>query len=433
MKDEMSRLPDGWQTVRLGDVCEKTKLVNPTKQPNDCFTYVDVSSVSNGSFQIVETSQVLGKDAPSRARKPIQTDDIIFATVRPTLKRVAIIPKELDGQVCSTGFCVVKTNKALLEPSFAYFYLLTEKVMQEVDALQKGATYPAINDSDLFDLLIPLPPLAEQRAIARALRSVQDAIEARRRETELERERKAALMQHLFTHGTRGEPTKQTEIGEMPESWGVVALENAFEFTKKPANIRYSDYERIPFVPMELIPQGSLIFNSFILKSNDELTSGTYFEPGDLLLAKITPSFENGKQGILDSLPTPFGIATTEIIPIKDKPEISSTFFLAYYLLRSDVRVMLASKMEGTTGRQRLSKSTVGDMRMPLPSYDEQMQVADVFRKSDSNVAALEREMRLLEELFRALLEELMTGRLSARGLIGMGESAMIAIPQAEV
>ena len=63
--------------------------------------------------------------------------------------------------------------------------------------------------------------LPEQRAIAHILRAVQAAREARQREVSLERERKAALMAHLFTHGTRGEPTKQTPIGEMPVSWEV--------------------------------------------------------------------------------------------------------------------------------------------------------------------------------------------------------------------
>ena len=70
----------------------------------------------------------------------------------------------------------------------------------------------------------PLPPLPEQHAIAHVLRAVQAAREARQREVSLERERKAALMAHLFTHGTRGEPTKQTPIGEMPVSWEVKAL-----------------------------------------------------------------------------------------------------------------------------------------------------------------------------------------------------------------
>ena len=81
-----------------------------------------------------------------------------------------------------------------------------------------------LSKSTLQNLEIYFPPFAEQRAIAHALRTMQEAKEARQRELALERERKAALMQHLFTHGTRNEPYKETEIGEIPESWKVVEL-----------------------------------------------------------------------------------------------------------------------------------------------------------------------------------------------------------------
>lgn len=220
------QLPSHWQVMKLGDACQKTTLTNPCKKPNDLFTYIDVSSVSNESYRITSIKEILGKEAPSRARKLVQKEDVIFATVRPTLKRVAMIPLELDGQVCSTGFCVLRVVPECLNATYLYFYLLTEKVYKRVELLQKGATYPAINDSDLCAELIYLPPLPEQRAIAHTLRTIQKAKEARQRELELERERKAALMQHFFTYGIRNEPTKQTEIGEIPESWQVVKLED---------------------------------------------------------------------------------------------------------------------------------------------------------------------------------------------------------------
>ena len=217
-------LPSDWKRERLEKLCLKTSQKDPRKDPETPFIYVDVSSISTQSFSIVEAKSLIGKNAPSRARKLIRKDDIIFATVRPTLKRVAIISDEFDNQICSTGYCVLRPNKMHLFPPFLYFQLLTEKTTNRVAALQKGATYPAISDSDLFSQLILLPPLPEQRAIARALRAVQAARETRLREIALERERKAALMEHLFTHGTRGEPTKMTEIGEMPESWEIVKL-----------------------------------------------------------------------------------------------------------------------------------------------------------------------------------------------------------------
>ena len=78
-----------WPLVRLGDVCESTSTINPTLQPNSIFLYVDISSVSNETLEIQETQELLGKDAPSRARKQIYSGDIIFATIRPTLQRIA--------------------------------------------------------------------------------------------------------------------------------------------------------------------------------------------------------------------------------------------------------------------------------------------------------------------------------------------------------
>lgn len=263
-----------------------------------------------------------------------------------------------------------------------------------------------------------MSPPPEQRAIAHVLQTIQEAKFTRQREIALESERKAALMDVLFSHGTKGEPRKQTEIGEIPESWEIVGLEKVAVFTKKPRDLRYSDYSEVPFVPMELIPIAKLFSQEFILKTNDELKSGTYFEPGDILLPKITPSFENGKQCIIKELPTPFGIATTEVIPIREIEGVSDISYLFYYLLLPNVRISLAGKMQGTTGRQRLSKDALVNLQIPLPPLPEQRAIANVFQAIDEKTAALEREVERLDELFHAMLDELMTGRRSAVPLI---------------
>ena len=109
--DEVFKGNNKWKETTIKEITENTKNVNPKKSPNVKFKYVDVSSVSNKEFKIFETHLLFGKDAPSRAKKNIITNDIIFATVRPTLKRIAIVPKELNNQVASTGYAVLRTNK----------------------------------------------------------------------------------------------------------------------------------------------------------------------------------------------------------------------------------------------------------------------------------------------------------------------------------
>jgi type I restriction enzyme S subunit len=111
-------IPKPWTESTIGNVVVKAKQRDPRKKPDEVFHYVDVSSVSNESFKIIGATPTLGLDAPSRARKAIETDDVLFATVRPTLKRIALVPSELDGEIASTGYCVLRCDKAKADPRF---------------------------------------------------------------------------------------------------------------------------------------------------------------------------------------------------------------------------------------------------------------------------------------------------------------------------
>ena len=129
--------------------------------------------------------------------------------------------------------------------------------------------------------------------------------------------------QDVLVEDVSTEKPARTAFTTAPADWRTVRLGEVFKFTAKPHGLKYANFERIPFVPMDAVPVGRMNFDQYILKAPSEVSSGTYFEPGDVLVAKITPSFENGKQGIIESLPTPFGIATTEVIPIKEVPGLS--------------------------------------------------------------------------------------------------------------
>lgn len=198
-------------------------------------------------------------------------------------------------------------------------------------------------------------------------------------------------------------------LSSLPDGWQVVQIKDVYRFTQKPRSLHYTDFEHIPFVPMDCVPLSELFINRFILKRPDELTSGTYFERGDFLLAKITPSFENGKQGFVENLPLSFGVATTEVIPIQEIEGVSDKFYLFYYLLRHDVRTELAGKMEGSTGRQRLSKSTIENLLIPLPPLPEQRAIAQALRTVQEAKETRQREAILERERKAALMQHLFT------------------------
>lgn len=412
-------LPSGWKAERLGKVCQKTAQIDPHSRPDDTFTYIDVSSVSNEAFSIIETRRFIGKDAPSRARKLVRKDDVVFATVRPTLRRIAMVPASFDGQLCSTGFCVLRSDKEQLNPDFLYLYLLTKKIANKVEALQKGATYPAISDSDLFNQLISLPPISEQRAIARSLRGVQASQEARRREMALERERKAALMEHLFTHGTRGEATKQTEIGEMPESWEVARVGDFSSalgsgVTPKGGEKSYLK-EGIPLIRSQNVLMNKISIENvaFISAEVHQSMIRSEVKPGDLLL-----NITGASIGRVAHVPESLKMANVNqhVCRIRFYDSISSEF-ASYFLSYPKGQSQIMGSQFGTT-RQGLNYGNVRALKLPEPPISEQKQIAYILQACDSKITALDHEARLLDELFRAMLEELMSGRLSATGLI---------------
>ena len=420
-------LPEHWKVIRLSNqhlFSFENGIWKGKKAPfEECAVVRNTNFTSDGYLDLTDVA-VLPIEQRHLGKKSLKWGDIVIERSgggpKQPVGRVVFFNLN-DAKYCFSNFTsrlrVIDRNTVF--PFYLFFYLLYFHDSGQTRQLQQRTTgIRNLMFQDYKDMIIPLPPLPEQRAIAHVLQTIQETKFTCQREIALERERKAALMDVLFSHGTKGEPRKQTEIGEIPESWETTRLAEAVTFTKKPRNLRYSEYDKIPFVPMELIPIAKLFSQEFILKTNDELKSGTYFEPGDILLPKITPSFENGKQCIIKELPTPFGIATTEVIPIREVKGVSDISYLFYYLLLPNVRILLAGKMQGTTGRQRLSKDALVNLQIPLPPLSEQRAIAAVFQTIDEKTAALEQEAAHLDELFHAMLDELMTGQLSAVPLI---------------
>ncbi|MCC7318009.1 MAG: restriction endonuclease subunit S, partial [Bacteroidales bacterium] len=141
----------------------------PTKNPDKEFTYLDVSSVNKETKEIEGATVLLGKDAPSRARKLVRENDVIFATVRPTHSRVALITEEYDGQVCSTGYFVLR-GKENIDNKYLFYFLLTDEFNKQMEKLQKGASYPAVTDAEVKSIFLRFPKsLSEQQRIVSIL------------------------------------------------------------------------------------------------------------------------------------------------------------------------------------------------------------------------------------------------------------------------
>lgn len=153
---------------KMSEVCLKTSKIN-WKLVEGEYKYIDLSSVDRDNHKISDCTIINKENAPSRAQQVVKTGDILFGTTRPTLMRFCYIPKEYDGEVCSTGYCVIRVNNEMINSHFAYHFLFTQKFQDYVEGHQKGASYPAISNKDVMSFELPIPSLQEQERIATIL------------------------------------------------------------------------------------------------------------------------------------------------------------------------------------------------------------------------------------------------------------------------
>ena len=151
----------GYVSVTIDQCVKKTSNIKWKNEAGE-YHYVDLSSVDINTHDIINTQLINKDNAPSRAQQIIEVNDILFGTTRPMLKRICIVSKDYDNQICSTGFCVLRSNLEIIRPKWLYYMMSTNKFYNYVENTQKGASYPAITDNEVKDYLICIPTLEKQ-------------------------------------------------------------------------------------------------------------------------------------------------------------------------------------------------------------------------------------------------------------------------------
>ena len=156
---------NGWKRVPIGDLVESVENWNPLRaEPNSEFDYIDLSAVDQDSKTIVEARPTPCADAPSRARQLVKEGDILVSTVRPNLNGVARVSSNLCGATASTGFCVLRSRRSMLDGAFLFHWVKSPSFVNDMVNRATGASYPAVSDRIIFESLIPFPPLPNSAA-----------------------------------------------------------------------------------------------------------------------------------------------------------------------------------------------------------------------------------------------------------------------------
>ena len=217
----MSALPAGWAEVELGEVIEPKQTRNPRTDGSKSFRYIDVQAVDNLHNRVSTARELASERAPSRARRLVRKDDVLFCLVRPYLRNIARVPPELDGQVASTAFCVLRPSAAMAS-RFLFHQVLRGSFISEVPTY--GTSPPSAREDEFLRQPITLAPLPEQHRIVAKIESLFASLDEgvaalKRAEANLERYRASVLKSAV-----EGRLTVQWRWENPPEETGEELL-----------------------------------------------------------------------------------------------------------------------------------------------------------------------------------------------------------------
>jgi type I restriction enzyme, S subunit len=279
-------------------------------------------------------------------------------------------------------------------------------------------TIPNLSQSKLCELPLPVPPLAEQRRVARLLSLVQQAIEQQERLLSLSVELKTTLLHQIFTQGLHGEPQIETEIGLVPESWTqrpldeagdvVYGIQAAVAANLKPIGTKILTNKNISL-------DGKIVLhavNYFVLKTKRH--HETVLKRGDLLFNWRSGSKEHvGKTAYFD-LEGEF-THSSFILRIRPQDEVTGRYLFYYlnFLRKSGYFV----KSQTFSVNAKFNKSAINRLPTYLPGEDERRQIVIALDAVEKKIEVVQTKIRLLQDLFRTMLHQLMTAQIRVHEL----------------
>ena len=369
---ELWPLPMGWKWRRLGEVVTLTQQKRPDQMPDQPFTYVDIASVDNVSGVISSPKTLLGRDAPSRARKIICAHDVIFATTRPYLRNIALVPEMYDGQICSTGFCVLRARLEMVEPTWLYHVCRSDVVLSQIEPLMRGATYPAVSDNDVLATFVPVPPLPEQRRIVARIEAVFARLtEARRLHESISQDVNVMVESAV------------NEVFEGECNWPHFRLGDIINIEAKQVDPTQPEYSDLPHVGGSVIESITGRLQETHSAQEDGMISSKYlFAPGDVLYSKIRPYLR--KATLVEFM----GLCSADIYPLKVNSEYLTPEFLKWMLV-APTFTKYAVTLSGRARMPKLNREQLFAYDAAIPDMAEQRRIVAYLDGVQAQVAAL--------------------------------------------
>ena len=390
--------------MKLTDVCEfivdcphSTALDEGRGYP-----LIRTPNIGKGRLLLENVHRVSEKVYQERIQRGQPQDgDLIFAREAPA-GNVAIIK---NGEKVCLGqrTVLIRPNKDKVNSTFLAYYLLAPKQQNGLLGSANGSTVPHVNLPTIRNLEISLPSLEKQVKTASIIESYDDLIENNQKQIKLLEETAQRLYKEWFVD-LRFPGWENTKIVDgVPEGWTVTTLDDVIDFDPK---VPLSKDRIKQFVPMSALSTNSMCLNLNEITFTQS-NSGSKFQNGDTLLARITPCLENGKTAFVSGIISDEGaVGSTEYIVMRSK---KLNPYMVYLLARTnDFRQAAINSMSGSDGRQRAKVDKLKCLPYLLPLDNIIQKSLDLFKPIFSNIESLSIQSQRLDEIKNMLLSKLM-------------------------
>ena len=324
-----------------------------------------------------------------------------------------------NGILSSTMAKIVPNN---IVTRYLYWFLKgIEKFFKDNTV---GMGIPHVNGETLKNHLVLLPNLQDQNSIANFLdqktAEIDGLIADKEKLIELLQEKRQAIITEAVTKGlnpnVRMKDSGIEWIGEIPEHWEVKRIKYLATVNPSKSEVRHLPPEQeVTFIPMEkIVATGKVDYS--ITNTVENLIDGyTYFRDGDIIMAKVTPCFENGNIAIVNGLLNGIGFGTTELHVLRCNNKCYNKFL--FYYLQSDVfKSKGISEMYGVAGLKRIPTDFVLNYKLGIPDYQEQKQITlyldTIVDKINTLISDIQTQIDKLKEYRQSIISEAVTGKI---------------------
>ena len=342
-----------------------------------------------------------------------EENECLFTT---TVGAKVMTPRVIKGKFSLSQNCLImKSNN---NSSIKFIYYMLNPLFNYEKSLIPAYMQPSLRVSDLRRYQFYVPNIEEQQQIVNYLdkkvSQIDDIISKQKSLIEKYKAYKQSLITETVTKGlNKNVPMKDSGIewiGEIPNHWNVEKMKYLIDFNPNYSE-NLNENVNVSFVPMECIGNGYMRYKEVELK--DVKGKYTYFSDKDIIMAKVTPCFENGNIAIANDLINRVGFGSSELYVFRCKKVDNK--FMFYYLRNNIFKEGCISTMTGTGGLKRVSASFIENYYIGIPEIDEQREIAEFLDKKckaiDSAISKKEKLIEKLESYKKSLIYECVTGK----------------------